>query len=83
MKKNKLWISGVLSAAGAVILCAAPTLGLLVLGGSAVAFFPPWLDEIVTPILLAVAGVLFYMWYRRKNSTKQSDDFDPAPKELQ
>lgn len=83
MKKNKLWISGAISAAGAVVLCAAPMLGLLVLGSSAVAFFPSWLDKVAAPILLAVAGVLFYMWYRGKKTSKQSDDFDPTTKELQ
>lgn len=66
MNKSWLWISGIISAAGAVILCAIPPLLLLIAGAGTYSFIPEWLDSIVAPVLVVIAAVLFIMW-KRKN----------------
>lgn len=68
MNNKLMWISGVISAAVAAILCALPLILAVFVGTGALAYLPPWLDVIVAPILIVVAAGFFYRWYRGKKA---------------
>lgn len=67
MNNKLLWISGVISAAVAAILCALPLILAVFVGTGALAYLSPWLDVIVAPIMIVVAAGFFYRWYRGKS----------------
>jgi membrane protein implicated in regulation of membrane protease activity len=68
MNSKLMWISGVLSAVVAAILCALPLILAVFVGTGALAFLPDWLDAIVAPIMFVVAAGFFYKWYRAKKT---------------
>lgn len=66
MNGKLMWISGIISAGVAAILCALPLILAVFVGTGALAYLPPWLDMIVAPIMVVVAAGFFYKWYRGK-----------------
>ncbi len=76
MKNDKLMKVGIFSAIFAGIACLVPPVLLLILGGSALAFLPRWLDFIFVPVFLVSIGLVFYLWNKKKKTVRATEQSD-------
>lgn len=70
-KKDKVWIVSVIGAAAAITACLIPPVLIVLVGASALAFVPAWLDLVLVPVFLVFVGVALARWYRQKRAGRQ------------
>ena len=70
-KRDKVWVVSVTGAVAAISACLIPPVLIVLVGASALAFVPAWLDLVLVPVFLLSVGVLLVRWYRQKRAGRQ------------
>ncbi len=67
MNRDKLWLTGVIGAAVAGVVCLLPPILIALFGTTIIAFVPVWIDFVLIPVFLLFGTIACYAWYRRKS----------------
>lgn len=68
MRTPKMWFVSVVGATLAATACLIPPILIVLVGSSALAFVPSWLDFVLVPAFLLFTGSALYFWHRQRRA---------------